>query len=105
MKPIDYRNETWKDVEARVDLLRREVYLALEKHGPCTTRALALACGIDLLTVRPRISELYSIGLVELSNPENRGSEGIYQTVPWPVAHSRFEKEKIRSQEKQLSLL
>lgn len=105
MKPIDYRNETWKDVEARVDNLRRAVYRSLGEHGPCTTRELAQKSGIDLLTVRPRITELYQIGLVELSNPEAGGGEGVYQTVPWIVAMHRFEKLKAETNERQLNLL
>jgi hypothetical protein len=105
MKPIDYRNETWEMVRARVDHLRMAVYRAFELHGACTTRQLAEKSCIDLLTLRPRVTELCQIGLVELANPESRGGEGVYQAVPWVVAIHRFEKEKARANESQLNLL
>jgi predicted transcriptional regulator len=105
MKPIDFRNETWRDVELRVEGLRRDVYYALAKAGACTTRQLAEKSGIDLLTVRPRVTELYQIGLVELVNEESGGGEGIYRTIPWPVARANFDKLKLNAAEKQLNLL
>lgn len=105
MKPIDYRNETWEDVRARVDRLRLTVYYALERTGACTTRELATRSGIDILTVRPRVTELYQLGLVELVNPEAGGGEGIYQVVNWVVARYRFEKQKAQAAEAQLKLL
>jgi len=106
MKPIDYRNETWRDVESRfAESLRRQVYRALEQHGPCTTRQLAERSHFDILSVRPRVTELYQLGLAELANPEAGGGEGIYQTVPWFVARDRFEKTKKELLEKQLNLL
>jgi hypothetical protein len=105
MKPIDYRNETWDQVRERVDSLRLAVYRAFELHGACTTRQLAQKSCIDILTLRPRVTELVQLGLVELSNPEMRAGEGIYQAVPWAVAVHRFEKEKARAMEAQLPLL
>jgi predicted ArsR family transcriptional regulator len=105
MKPIDYRNETWDQMRARVDKVREAVYLALDRHGPCTTRQLAQKSSIDILTVRPRVTELYQIGLVELANAESRGDEGVYRTVPWAVARSQFEKRQAAEKERQLTLL
>ena len=105
MKPIDYRNETWDDVRERVDLLRQAVYRAFEIHGACTTRQLAEKSCIDILTLRPRVTELCQLGLVELVNPDSRGGEGVYQAVPWVVAMARFEKEKARATEAQIPLL
>jgi sugar-specific transcriptional regulator TrmB len=105
MKPIDYRNETWVGVQQRVEGLRREVYLALDRLGPATTRALADRSGIDLLTLRPRVTELYQLGLVELANPERGGGEGVYRAVPLPVAEACFERRKEKFQEGQLTLL
>ena len=105
MKPIDFRNETWADVISRVDTMRRAVYRALQLHGACTTRELAAKSGIDLLNVRPRVTELYQLGLVELVNPDSRGGEGVYQAVPWCQAMHRFEKEKKSAMEAQLPLL
>ena len=105
MKPIDYRNETWEQVRERVDSMRQAVYRAFELHGACTTRELAQKSGIDLLTLRPRVTELTQLGLVELANPERGGGEGVYRHVPWAVAMARFDKEKAAAAERQLNLL
>jgi hypothetical protein len=105
MKPIDYRNETWEQVRERVDAMRMLVYRASGIHGACTTRELSRKSGIDLLTLRPRVTELCQLGLIELASPEQPGREGIYQQVPWAVAMSRFHKLKTRANESQLNLL
>ena len=106
MKPIDFRNNTWADVQDRfAEGLRREVYRALETHGPSTTRDLAERSGIDILSLRPRVTELYQLGLVELQNPESRGGEGVYRVVPWVIAQARFEKAKAEALEAQMSFL
>jgi predicted transcriptional regulator len=106
MRPIDYRNETWEDVRNRVDALRGIVFAALEMHGPCTTRELSIRARMDILTVRPRVTELCQLGLAELANPESGGHEGIYRAVSMTVARMRFEQLKADAQpEKQLNLL
>jgi hypothetical protein len=105
MKPIDYRNETWDQVQERMDALRATVYRAFQIHGACTTRELSFKSGIDILTLRPRVTELYQLGLVELANPEAGGGEGVYQAVMIPVARARFEKRKAEATEAQLPLL
>lgn len=66
MSPIDYRNTTWQDLQAHVVDLRLRVLSTLRQHGPCTTRELANLSGIDLLTVRPRVTELKDLGFVTL---------------------------------------
>ena len=105
MKPIDFRNTTWEHVQEQVTDLRKDVYRALTAHGPCTTRRLAERSGIDILSVRPRVTELYQLGLAELANPEAGGGEGIYQAVPWVVAKDRFEKQRAAALNPQQMLL
>jgi transcription initiation factor IIE alpha subunit len=106
MKPIDFRNETWRDVQERfAEGLRQQVYRALEKHGPCTTRELAQRSGIDILSLRPRVTELYQLGLAELANPEPGGGEGVYQAVSWFVARDNFDRKKREAKQTQLNLL
>ncbi len=105
MKPIDYRNTTWDQVQEQLVDLRKDVYRALTAHGPCTTRQLAERSGIDLLNVRPRVTELYQLGLVDLANPESGGSEGIYQAVNIVVAKARFEKQRLEALNPQQMLL
>jgi hypothetical protein len=66
MKAIDFRNATFHSLHSELEGLRLRVYEAWIKYGPCTTRALAEHCGIDLLTVRPRTTELLQLGLLEV---------------------------------------
>ena len=76
MKPADFRNATWREVLTHLteDIVR--VHLAWQQHGPGTTREVAQRSGISLLTLRPRTTDLYKLGLVELDGPGGDG--GIY---------------------------
>jgi hypothetical protein len=66
MKPIDFAIETFESLKPRLDALRRQVYDAWRAHGPGTTRDVAVRSGIDILTFRPRTTELVQLGLVRL---------------------------------------
>lgn len=76
MKPTDLRNATWREVCAHLteDLVR--VHLAWQAYGPGTTREIAQKAGISLLTLRPRTTDLYKLGLVVLVDQEK--ANGIY---------------------------
>lgn len=76
MKPTDLRNVTWREVLTHLteDIVR--VHLAWQQYGPGTTREVAQKSGISLLTLRPRTTDLYKLGLVVLVS--NEGGEGIY---------------------------
>ena len=89
MKPTDLRNITWRDVLTHVteDLVR--VHLAWQAHGPGTTRQIAQIAGISLLTLRPRTTDLYKLGLVVLVDTE--ANNGIY------AARTREEAELSRA--------
>lgn len=83
MKPTDFRNATWDRIQEELDGTRAEVYAAwqrcVEIHGPITTRRLSQAAGLDLLTLRPRTTELVQMGLlVCVHNPSNP-HEGLYR--------------------------
>lgn len=88
MKPADLRNATWAEVQTHLgeDLLR--VHAAYLEHGPGTTRQLSEKSGISLLTLRPRTTDLYQLGLVECTG--RTGSEGIYSHVPHATAAARW---------------
>ena len=90
MKPVDYRNATWDSLQARVSGLRMTALAALQKHGACTTRELAAASGIDILNIRPRITELIQLGLVELTPGDTRGHEGVYRALTFVEAQALF---------------
>lgn len=103
MKPIDYRNATFADIQDRISKVRGEVYHALQIHGPCTTRQLAIRCGIDILTVRPRITELLSIDAAVLVGSEN--TEGVYRAATIPEMQRAFRAKRLAATDPQLQLL
>lgn len=77
MKPTDLRNANWLEVQQHVTDDMRRVHRAWRDHGPGTTRAVADASGISLLTLRPRTTDLYQLGMVECTARD--GSEGVYE--------------------------
>jgi hypothetical protein len=82
MKPTDYRNDTWNKVRENLAGRRLAVYAELSRLGPCTTRELAEQSGMDLLTIRPRVTELVQLGFAVLlppSDPQKPGHEGTYE--------------------------
>jgi predicted ArsR family transcriptional regulator len=102
MKPIDYRNTTWDEIQGRLKGDRQACYEGLRVHGPCTTRQLADRIGIDLLTVRPRVTELVQLGLAECG--DEPGREGIYRALPLWQAMKDFQERARRATEPQLEL-
>lgn len=79
MKPVDFRDETFERLRSGMEGARRAVYHAWVVHGPGTTRECAGRCGIDLLTLRPRTTELVEIGLVRCVG--GRNGEGEYRAA------------------------
>lgn len=92
MKPVDFRNETFESIQGRLDSARAQVYHDLVRFGPCTTRVLAARGGMDLLTVRPRVTELVALEMAELVGGERDGKEGVYQAVPMFECRARVER-------------
>lgn len=106
MKPIDFRNEKFDQLHQRLTSLRREAYQAWRLHGPGTTRQVAERSGMDLLTFRPRTTELYQIGLVVLAHDQAGATpqEGVYKALTleeWQVWYER-EREGAVSGQQQL---
>lgn len=88
MKPIDFRNETFAQIQERLTELRRAVldawrcYEARFGNAGSTTREVARAAEIDILTFRPRSTELYQMGalmVVEVQSGQTTGGEGRYR--------------------------
>lgn len=104
MKPIDYRNATFQDILRQVIHLRLSVWDALAHYGPCTTRELAKECGLDLLTVRPRVTELVQLGFAECVNEDKAGHEGIYKALTTAEAEALFDRRKLEAADHQLAL-
>lgn len=104
MKPIDFRNTTFRDLQRQVISLRLSVWEALAQHGPCTTRELSRECGLDILTVRPRVTELLQLGFVVCTNDGQGGHEGIYQALTTAEAETLFTARQAEAREQQMSL-
>lgn len=81
---------TFKDLQRQLVSLRLSVYDALLEHGPCTTRELATACGMDILTVRPRMTELVQLGFAVCL--DSQGHEGRYQALTLAEAEQAHEE-------------
>ena len=81
MKPSDFRDAKWEELQPRLGRMRRVVYAHWLLWGPTTTRNLAEKSGINLLVVRPRTTELFQIGLLRLTKDQPGGTEGVYEHV------------------------
>lgn len=92
MKPTNIRDATFSSLRQNLGDARKAVYEAWVVHGPATTRELARKSGIDILTLRPRTTDLYNLGLVELVGTE-RTFEGVYRAVAeerWSAWHRDY---------------
>lgn len=99
MVPIDFRNATWRDIQGRLVSLRASVYEALLEFGPCTTRELTKYCDVDLLTIRPRMTELVQLGFAECL--DERGGEGTYRALTTTEAEAMFHARQREAQDPQ----
>jgi hypothetical protein len=104
MKPIDFRNETFAQVQERVVGARAVVLAAFQKHGPCTTKQLAELSGLSLLTLRPRTTELVELGLVVLAEAQAEKGEGTYRAATHSEAILFFNESRRRATPGQLAL-
>lgn len=78
--PEDIRDAQLRALDPRVLTgLRRRCYFELLWRGPATTRALAARLEVDLLSVRPRVTELCQAGLVACDQVQDH--EGVYRAL------------------------
>lgn len=103
MKPIDFRDATWESVQGSMAGRLMEVYRAWVVYGEGTTRQLAQRSGIDILNVRPRTTDLFGIGLVELVG--GNAGEGIYKARNRADWESWLERERESVVSGQLNLI
>jgi hypothetical protein len=89
MNAADLRNATWADIQPMLSGMRLVVLLAWRMHGPGTTENVAQTAGINLLTFRPRSTELLQLGLIALVDRDS--NDGIYEAVPEDQARASFE--------------
>lgn len=114
MKPIDYRNETFAQVQARLEGGRAAVLAAWCEHGPCTTKELAERSGLSLLSLRPRTTELYQAGFVicmdeswpsPSSLPPSPSGEARYRAASPAEAAAHFRQAQIAALNPQTELV
>jgi hypothetical protein len=82
------RDLNFEQLKDRLSGLRQAVHSALQLFGPCTTRVLAHKAGLDILTVRPRVTELVELGFAECTG-RNDG-EGVYRALNYNEAARKF---------------
>ncbi len=81
MSPADFRNATFESIRADLNERRRVVYEAWLAHGPGTTRTVAEQAGIDILSFRPRSTELFHMGLLTLNAAQFSRGQGVYRAA------------------------
>ena len=92
MLGTDIRDLNWQSIQERVTGLRETVHSALLGVGPCTTRQLAEKSKIDLLTVRPRVTELVELGFAECTGRD--AGEGVYRALSYKEAMNKFQERR-----------
>lgn len=100
MKNTDPRDMTWAEIRDSLAGTRELIHAWLLAHGPATTMTIADALRMNLLSVRPRVSELCAWGFAECTGRAKH--EGFYQAIPITAAQARHEESR---RESQLSLM
>lgn len=99
MKPEDFRNATFEDLQGILQGQRERVYLAWVKFGPGTTAEVAIKDEMSLLSFRPRTTELIDLGLVELEPGQKIGHEGKYRAVSMDEWRRRREAAPVKPEQ------
>lgn len=102
MNTTQIKTENFEAIFARVQGLRALCWFALAKHGPGTTRQIAGWTGLDLLTVRPRVTELCDLGFARLAGKQKR--EGIYMACTYEQARAHYLSQNPASRQTSLPL-
>jgi hypothetical protein len=90
MTAAQIRDMSWATVRRHLVGPRVTVYEWLLANGPATTMAIAAGTRINLLTVRPRVTELCHMGLAALAGDcRRRNHEGIYAAIPMTQAEAK----------------
>lgn len=79
MKPVDFRNATFAELEIRLAGMREAVLAAWRLHGPGTTEQIAERSDIGILALRPRTTELFELGFLMLAEVQTVKGAGIYR--------------------------
>jgi len=77
--PAQLRDRHYAELQGKLEGDRRRVYDAFCCWGQATTRVIAQRSGLDILTARPRTTELFQAGLLRMVGRD--GHEGVYEAV------------------------
>lgn len=89
MKPIDFRNTTFAELQSRITGQRAAATKAWAGHGPGTTAQVAERSGMSVLNLRPRTTELVQLGFVCLDAVQPAKGEGRYR-LRTPSEHAAW---------------
>ena len=98
----DIKRSNWDKVQEHLTESRLRVWNALASRGESTSRELADSMRVDILTVRPRLTELLQLGFVVLSGKQ--GHEGTYRALSRSEAHQNFLKRAAEPLNSQLEM-
>lgn len=89
MKAIDARTATWDEIRSTLTGRRLAAYEAFQLCGPGTTREVAERSGHDILSLRPRATELLQLGFLVCE--EVIDGQGIYRALTEAAALKAYE--------------
>lgn len=93
LTPEQIRDANWAELKDYVAGDRERCWTSLMLAArPMTTRQLAEKTGLDLLTVRPRVTELLQLGFVRCSG--KAGHEGLYEAISLADAQAAHERRR-----------
>lgn len=100
----DIKLDNWQAVQAHLTSHRLAVYTALSHRGESTSRKLANYMDEDVLTIRPRLTELMQLGFVILTGKV--GHEGTYRACSQDEAKRNWDQAQaqLKNPQKELSL-
>ena len=84
----DIKRDNWQAIAEQLTDRRLAVWRALIHRGESTSRKLANTMDEDVLTIRPRLTELLQLGFVVLTGKQ--GHEGTYRACSVEEAHKEF---------------
>lgn len=91
MTGAEIKRMNWQELEGQLHGLRLRAWTELRMAAePMTTRDLADCLEMDLLMVRPRVTELVQMGFVRCAGRQDR--EGLYEAVGWVEARAEWER-------------
>ena len=92
----EIRDGNWAELKGGMAPMCFEVHGVLLQEGALTTRRLAEVMGVEVVCVRPRVTDLKGLGLVRCvgRHRDGRLSEGIYEAVSLEEAEKNFEAEQ-----------